>query len=91
MPRQQLNDALNALHRELESGREIATEDREALIQAALEIQQALDRADQQDAPTEDGPLSGRIRSMIEKFETTHPRFAEILGSVSESLSNLGI
>ncbi|MBW2380077.1 MAG: DUF4404 family protein, partial [Deltaproteobacteria bacterium] len=32
-----------------------------------------------------------RISALIENFETSHPKFAEILSSVSESLANLGI
>ena len=35
MPRQQLSDALQALHQELESAQEIAADDRQALLQAA--------------------------------------------------------
>jgi len=91
MPRQQLNQALVALHRELESGAEIEAEDREALLQAAREIEEALDRADPGEEPAEGGPLSKRITALIENFETSHPTFAEILSSVSESLANLGI
>ena len=91
MPRQQLNRALVALHRELESGAEIGAEDRDALLQAAREIEEALDRADPEGKPDEGGPLSRRITALIEEFETSHPKFAEILSSVSESLANLGI
>ncbi len=91
MPRQQLNQALVALRRELESGAKIETEDREALLQAAREIEEALDRAEPGEKPAEGGPLSRRITALIEDFETSHPKFAEILSSVSESLANLGI
>ena len=89
MPRQQLQEALDALHEELEAGHEIGDDDRQALLRAAREIQDAL----QQDAPSEppEGPLSGRVSTMIEDFEVSHPRFAEILRSVSEALANLGI
>lgn len=91
MPRQQLKEALGALHRELESGGQIEAEDREALLQAAREIQEALSSADTETVPVEGGPLSRRITELVENFETSHPKFAEILGSVSESLANLGI
>lgn len=90
MPRQQLKDALNALHEELEAGQEIGAEDREALLQAAREIQDALAQGDVPSEPPE-GPLSGRVSTLIEDFEASHPRFAEILRSVSEALANLGI
>ena len=91
MPRQQLKEALDALHQELESGQEIEADDREALLQAAREIQDALARGETASQPPEGGPLSRRVSALIEDFETSHPRFAEILGSVSEALANLGI
>lgn len=91
MPRQQLNQALVALHRELESGEQIESEDREALLQAVREIEDALRRAEPDENPAKGGPLSRRITALIEDFETSHPKFAEILSSVSESLANLGI
>ena len=91
MPRQQLKEALKALHEELETGRELEAEDREALLGAAREIQDALARGDTDTAPPEGGPLSKRVSALIEDFESSHPRFAEILGSVSEALANLGI
>jgi len=89
MPRQQLRDALQALHTELESGEEIAADDREALLQTVDEIQQALSRGGG-DPPEEDS-LSQRMSALIEELETSHPRFAETLRSLSEALSNLGI
>ena len=91
MPRQQLQDALKALHEELESGHEIEAGDREALLQAAREIRDALAQTQGESEPPEGGPLSGRVSTLIEDFETSHPRFAEILRSVSEALANLGI
>jgi len=35
--------------------------------------------------------LSKRVTALIEEFETSYPKFADILRSVSESLANLGI
>ena len=89
MPRQQLRDALQALHAELESGAEIAADDREALLQAVGEIQQALSRGEAE--PPEEGSLSQRMSALIEDLETSHPRFAEALRNLSEALSTLGI
>jgi hypothetical protein len=89
MPRQQLRDALQALHTELESGGAIAADDREALLQAVNEIQEALSRSGGE--PPEEGSLSQRVSALIEDLETSHPRFAETLRSLSEALSNLGI
>jgi len=89
MPRQELNEALDALREELESGEQIGPDDREALVRAMQEIHEALGEAET--APAAGGPLSNRISALIEGFETSHPKFAEILSSVSESLANLGI
>jgi hypothetical protein len=90
MPRQQLQTALDALHKELDAGHAIGEEDRQALLQAAKEIQDALAEGD---APGDgsEGALSGRVSTMIEDFEVSHPRFAETLRTLSEALSNLGI
>jgi hypothetical protein len=89
MPRQQLQDALKALHEELDAGDSLGTDDRKALLDAAQEIQEALAQSGSES--TEADPLSRRVSALIEDFETSHPRFAEILGSVSEALANLGI
>jgi len=91
MPRQQLNQALGALHEALESDEQIGPTDREALLEAVEEIRAALERADTGDARSQEAPLSGRVSTMIGDFEASHPRFAEILRSLSESLANLGI
>jgi len=91
MPRERLNEALSALHQELESGAQIDPAEREALMRAMREIDDALDRTVPAQKRTADGPVSERISELIEDFETSHPRFAELLRSVSESLANLGI
>ncbi|MGB8224119.1 MAG: DUF4404 family protein [Polyangiales bacterium] len=91
MPRQQLQEALSALHEELESGAEIEPADRRALLDAVREIDDALRRADTARKDVAAGPVSKRIAALIEDLETSHPRFAEILRSMSESLANLGI
>jgi len=91
MPRRELNEALGALRQELESGEQIGPDDREALVRAMQEIHEALGEAEPGAEPAAGGPLSRRISALIEDFETSHPKFAEILSSVSESLANLGI
>ena len=91
MPRRELKQALGALRQELESGEQIGPDDRDALVQAMQEIHEALDEADSGGEPPAGGPLSRRVSALIEDFETSHPKFAEILSSVSESLANLGI
>ncbi len=91
MPRRQLTEALATLHKELEASEQLEEADREALLQTMREIREALHRENAESKPASGGPLSKRISALIEDFETSHPRFAEILSSVSESLANLGI
>ncbi len=89
MPRQQLNNALKTLHEELESDQELEADDRQALLQAAKEIAEALTRGESE-TPDEE-TLAERVTALIEELETSHPRFAETLRNVSEALANLGI
>ena len=91
MARRQLSEALETLHQELEASEQLEDADREALLQTMREIEEALHRDDAGSKPASGGSLSRRISTLIEEFETSHPRFAEILSSVSESLANLGI
>ena len=89
MPRKQLQEALDALHQQLESTEELGAEDREALLEAMEDIRDALSPGDPE--PATEGALSGRIYALIEDLESSHPKFADILRNVSESLANLGI
>ena len=90
MPQRELHQALAELHRELETAETISEEDREALLQAMREIRDTLEST--VDTPeSAEGPLSGRLSSMIARFESTHPEFAEMLQRLSEGLANIGI
>lgn len=91
MPRQRLTEALSALHRQLESSEQIESDEREALVEAMREIQDVLERTSTETASPEGESLSGRVTAMVEEFETSHPKLAELLSSVSETLANLGI
>jgi hypothetical protein len=91
MPRQRLTEALSALHQQLESSEQIEADEREALVQAMREIQEALERTRTETEAPEGDSLSGRVTALVEDFETSHPKLAEILSSVSETLANLGI
>ena len=91
MPERQLKEALDALHRALESEHSIQDEDREALVRAAEEIADALAETRASEDPDEQEPLSDRVSALIEDFEVSYPRVAEVLAKLSEALSNLGI
>ncbi len=90
MPRERLQQALDALHEQLESTEELGTQDREALIEAMEDIRKALS-AGTPEAASSEGILSRRVYALIEDLESAHPKFADILRNVSESLANLGI
>ena len=90
MPRKHLQEALDALHEQLESTQELGAEDREALVEAMEDIRNALSPGDREPPRTE-GALSRRVYALIEDLESSHPKFADILRNVSESLANLGI
>lgn len=90
MPRQQLQDALETLHEQLESSEELGEEDRAALAEALKDIRKALASPDEA-AGVPENAVGARVYELIEELEATHPKFAEILRNVSESLANLGI
>ena len=90
MPRETLKKALDALHHELESADALSEDDRASLVSAMEEIRDALTAPEGRPEPPT-GALSARVIGLIEKLEATHPKSAEILRNVSESLANLGI
>ena len=90
MPRKRLQDALDALHEQLESTEELGAQDREALLEAMEDIGKALSVGTPEPASSE-GALSRRVYALIEDLESSHPKFADMLRNVSESLANLGI
>ena len=94
MPRQELQRALGTLHDELAaSAQHIEDADRRALLQIMREIEEVLARDEDQGdgAVMPDASLRERMSARIEAFEGSHPRFADLLRRVAESLSNLGI
>lgn len=92
MPQEQLHEALAALHEELTSAQELSERERAALVTAIEEIKDALARGADRDRPgSVEESLSGRVTTLIDEFEASHPRFAEILRNLSESLANIGI
>lgn len=90
MPRKQLQESLSSLHQQLESTEALEPEDREALLAAMEDIRAALAVEAPANATPEES-LSGRVYAMIEDLETAHPKLADLLRNLSESLANLGI
>jgi hypothetical protein len=90
MPEKRLHEALDALHEQLESTEELSERDRAKLVATMDDIRDAL-ASDERELPATEGALGRRIYALIQDLESTHPKFADILRNVSESLSNLGI
>lgn len=89
MPGKQLQQTLDALHQQLESTDELGGEDRAALAAAIEDIRSALSSSDTE--PPAEGALGRHILALIEDLETSHPKLADMLRNLSESLANLGI
>jgi len=90
MPRRRLQQALDALHKQLDATEELGEQDRAALVETMEEIRDALARGEEEPLVTE-GALGRRVYAMIDDFDNSHPKFAQLLRNLSESLANLGI
>ncbi len=93
MPQEQLQRALTELHEQLGTAETLSDQDRAALVGALKEIQEALERTSDVPASPESGDagLRDRLYGLVEELESAHPKLAEVLHNVSESLANLGI
>jgi len=89
MPRDQLRESIAHLQEELSSGDPLSPEDRTQLESVLGEVSGILS--------SEETEASGGHRafddlpSLVERFETTHPTLATVLGRIADSLSQLGI
>ncbi len=82
-----LREILQELHRALEASPEVGQKGRDALRQAAEDIQAALD------SPTTErsSGLSDQLSQALERFEGSHPRLTQLVGRLADALSDLGI
>lgn len=84
-----LRAAVEELERELHSLDEVDPEARRILEEARHEIQDALAR--QEPDRLESGALQGRLETMAQRFEATHPTLAGVLERMVNGLAQLGI
>jgi len=89
MPREQLRESIAHLQDELSGGEPLSPEDRARLESVLSEVSRLLDSAKQE-------TLSSRgsfddLPTLVERFETSHPKLAAVLGRIADSLSQLGI
>jgi len=80
-----LTEVLQELHELLESAHDLGEPEREALRDAASEIDAALDDDAGLGAPLE------ALRTRIERFETEHPRLTEAVRRLIDQLADMGI
>jgi hypothetical protein len=87
-PKQNLQDALRDLHGALETAQDLDESDRTELNSAIDEIRAALGDGE---PGSESDTLRGRLRAAVERFEDRHPELTKVIGSVADSLSEMGI
>ncbi len=86
MPERSLRKILDELRELLEGGQELDPESREALRDAASEIESALESKD-----FSPGSQLAALRQRIGHFESSHPRITETVRRLVDQLSEMGI
>lgn len=86
MSHEELNAALEVLHRELADTENLAGEDVDQIRATLGEIQAVLDEKSSQS-----DTLSGRVTRTAKKFEQSHPVLTDSLGRIADILQQMGI
>lgn len=90
MPRQQLRERLEELHRELEATEAVEDESARRLLEELMEeIREVLERSE--DSDERHAPLLERLQEATVRFEESHPGLARTAARVVDALSALGI
>lgn len=89
VPRNQLRESIQHLQDELTSGEPLSNEDRAELETVLGEVTEILD-SEKSEASSE-GRSFSELPTLVERFESTHPKLAVVLGRIADSLSQLGI
>jgi hypothetical protein len=85
MSKKSLTSHLAALRRELAAAKGLDPHARELLDALAEDIDDALGKPEPDHAS-----LRERVEAVTLKFESAHPRFASILGDITDTLAKLG-
>lgn len=87
MPRQQMEELLAQLRREVAGARELSDSQRARMdaLQAQIEASLAAD-----EVPAEESPRAA-VRRHIDEFQRTHPTLTMVLGRILDSLNKMGI
>lgn len=89
VPRDQLRESIQHLQDELTAGEPLSKEDRSRLETVLGEVSGILDSEDAE--ASAEGKSLGDLPTLVERFESTHPKLAVVLGRIADSLSQLGI
>ena len=89
MPRNQLRESIAHLQEELSAGVPLSPEDRARLESVLGEVSGILE-SEGSTPPRSEGAFD-ELPTLVERFETTHPKLAVVLGRIADSLSQLGI
>lgn len=81
-----LNQALNAVHRELESADDLDPVEVEKLRQTVRDIQVVLKRQNEE-VPS----IRHRLSESASHFEQSHPRLTLTIGRIADMLQQMGI
>ena len=89
MVRDQLRKSIKHLQDELADGDPLTPEDRARLERVLGDVVALLERdGSEAVAATE---TTEELPTLVERFESTHPNLAAVLGHIADSLSQLGI
>jgi hypothetical protein len=89
VPRDQLRESIQHLQEELSSGEPLSSEERTRLEGVLGEVSGILASEDAEES--DDGFGFDDLPTLVERFETTHPNLAVVLGRIADALSQLGI
>lgn len=89
MPRTELRETVERLHREIDAGTPLRPEQRELLGEVLGEIATLLESDDA--APAEGTSIIAKLRDAEARFEQSHPNLTYAVGAVADALSKLGI
>jgi hypothetical protein len=91
MPRETLQQNLQALHAELGATEDLDQELRVLLKQVAEDIEALLENEAQPPGATPAHTLRARLEETTVKFEADYPRLSHILGDLTDTLTKLGV
>lgn len=91
MDQKALTAKLRGLHAQLAAADEVDEETLALLADVTADLQRLSERDRQQTSREDVDSVSGRVQSLLVRFEADHPRLTSVLQQVLDGLANLGI